>query len=61
LQSWKEELETGLVEDPAAAHEVIRELRSAVSASSTDVLSWGGEFPFERALDCLAELEFLED
>lgn len=48
-QSSKEEIEGGRVVDFTSAREVKNELRCAVNDSLTDVESWGGEFPFERA------------
>ncbi|SJL11979.1 uncharacterized protein ARMOST_15393 [Armillaria ostoyae] len=49
IQSSKEELEGGRVDDYAKAREAARELQNAVKESLLDVESWGGEFPFERA------------
>ncbi|KAG7439553.1 uncharacterized protein BT62DRAFT_938856 [Guyanagaster necrorhizus] len=49
IQSSKEELEGGRVDDYAMACEAARELRNAVKESLLDVESWGGEYPFERA------------
>ena len=54
-QSSKEEIEGGRVVDYTSAREVKNELRCAVNDSLADVKSWGGEFPFERAV---ASLEF---
>ncbi|KAK0199482.1 hypothetical protein DFS33DRAFT_1268389 [Desarmillaria ectypa] len=50
IQSSKEELEGGRVDDHAKAREAVRELWNAVKESLLDVESWGGEYPFERAL-----------
>ncbi|KAK0448413.1 uncharacterized protein EV420DRAFT_841870 [Desarmillaria tabescens] len=49
IQSSKEELEGGRVDDHTKAREAVRELRNAVKESLLDVESWGGEYPFERA------------
>ncbi|KAJ7484140.1 hypothetical protein FB451DRAFT_79240 [Mycena latifolia] len=49
IQSCKEELEAGR----SFERKGLNELRSAVDASSADVESWGGEFPFERAASSL--------
>lgn len=50
MQSSKEEIEAGRVEDYSAARDVVDELRCAVNDSYDDVRLWGGEFPFERAV-----------
>ncbi|KAK0197714.1 hypothetical protein F5146DRAFT_1016417 [Armillaria mellea] len=49
IQSSKEELEGGRVDDYAKAREAVKELENAVKESLLDVESWGGEYPFERA------------
>lgn len=49
IQSSKEELEGGRVDDYAKAREAVKELENAVKESLVDVESWGGEYPFERA------------
>lgn len=49
IQSSKEELEGGRVDDYAKARETVKELQNAVKESLLDVESWGGEYPFERA------------
>lgn len=36
--------------DFEAARATVAQLRSAVNDSFADVKTWGGEFPFERAL-----------
>ncbi|KAF8801751.1 hypothetical protein BYT27DRAFT_7226664 [Phlegmacium glaucopus] len=55
IQSSKEEIEGGRVVDFTSAREAKNELRCAVNDSLADVKSWGGEFPFERAV---ASIEF---
>ncbi|KAJ8593267.1 hypothetical protein M405DRAFT_859037 [Rhizopogon salebrosus TDB-379] len=55
IQSCKEELEGGRMNDLTAAHEAIRNLRSCIRESARDVEIWDGEFPFDRAsnsIDC---------
>ncbi|TFK64863.1 hypothetical protein BDN72DRAFT_861066 [Pluteus cervinus] len=55
IQSSKEEIEGGRVNDFTSARDVVTDLRLAINESYSDVQSWGGEFPFERAfcsLDC---------
>ncbi|KAJ7720084.1 hypothetical protein DFH07DRAFT_858934 [Mycena maculata] len=54
IQSCKEELEAGRVEEYTSARKALAELRGAVDASCEDVESWGGEFPFERGVSSLA-------
>ncbi|KAK0475287.1 hypothetical protein IW261DRAFT_1496810 [Armillaria novae-zelandiae] len=49
IQSSKEELEGGRVDDYAKARDAVKELQNAVKESLLDVESWGGEYPFERA------------
>ncbi|TFK32754.1 hypothetical protein BDQ12DRAFT_476291 [Crucibulum laeve] len=49
IQSSKEEIEGGRITDFLSARRVVNDLRSALNESMTDVHSWGGEFPFERA------------
>ncbi|KIJ96711.1 hypothetical protein K443DRAFT_682114 [Laccaria amethystina LaAM-08-1] len=49
IQSSKEEIEGGRVNDFAFAREAVQNLRCAVNDSLADVNVWGGEFPFERA------------
>lgn len=55
MQSCKEELErgAGAATEVQGPRETVDELRAAVVASERDVASWGGEFPFERALASL--------
>ncbi|KAG2006378.1 hypothetical protein CC2G_002698 [Coprinopsis cinerea AmutBmut pab1-1] len=53
IQSSKEEIEGGRVGDFHAAREAVQELRRSVHESLADVQSWGGDFPFERALASL--------
>ncbi|KAF8890947.1 hypothetical protein BD779DRAFT_1515382 [Infundibulicybe gibba] len=53
IQSSKEEVEAGRVENFMAAREAVNNLRGAVNGSLADVNSWGGEFPFERAASSL--------
>ncbi|RDB22076.1 hypothetical protein Hypma_011162 [Hypsizygus marmoreus] len=53
IQSSKEEIEGGRVENFASAREVVDDLRAAVKESQSDVKGWGGEFPFERAASSL--------
>lgn len=53
LQSSKEEIEGGRVNDFASAREAVSDLRNAVNESYVDVESWGGEFPFERGLSSI--------
>ncbi|KAJ7733861.1 hypothetical protein DFH07DRAFT_780496 [Mycena maculata] len=54
IQSCKEELEAGRVEEYTFARKALSELRNAVDASYEDVEGWGGEFPFERGISSLA-------
>ncbi|KIM66411.1 hypothetical protein SCLCIDRAFT_1211167 [Scleroderma citrinum Foug A] len=49
IQSCKEELEGGRVNDLTSARDTVNKLWSSVQDSSSDVEDWGGEFPFERA------------
>jgi len=55
IQSCKEELDGGRVNDVASARETIGKLWAGLEESSRDVEFWGGEFPFDRAansIDC---------
>ncbi|KAJ7509470.1 hypothetical protein B0H11DRAFT_2152614 [Mycena galericulata] len=54
IQSCKEELEAGRVEEYTFARKALAELRNTVDASYDDVDNWGGEFPFERAASSIA-------
>ncbi|THU85882.1 hypothetical protein K435DRAFT_763817 [Dendrothele bispora CBS 962.96] len=49
IQSCKEEMDAGKVSNIDDARLIVQNLRSAVKESMSDVESWGGEFPFERA------------
>ncbi|KAF8055147.1 hypothetical protein FPV67DRAFT_1436576 [Lyophyllum atratum] len=53
IQSSKEEIESGRVNDFGVAREIVNDLREAVKESMADVKAWGGEFPFERAASSL--------
>ncbi|KAH7882586.1 hypothetical protein F5I97DRAFT_1906385 [Phlebopus sp. FC_14] len=53
IQSCKEELEGGRVNDLAAAREAINKMRAGVEDSCRDVEIWGGEFPFDRAANSI--------
>lgn len=50
IQSSKEELDAGRVEDLSVAHQAVDELRRAILESHREVKAWGGEPPFERSL-----------
>ncbi|KAG5651801.1 hypothetical protein H0H81_007360 [Sphagnurus paluster] len=43
------EIDSGRVHDFNHARAIVDNLRDAIKASMSDVASWGGEFPFERA------------
>ncbi|KAJ7759576.1 hypothetical protein B0H16DRAFT_1415770 [Mycena metata] len=49
LQSCKEELQSGATAGPAG-RAAFEELAIALESSRRDVDTWGGEFPFERAV-----------
>ncbi|KAH6867888.1 hypothetical protein BKA70DRAFT_1211285 [Coprinopsis sp. MPI-PUGE-AT-0042] len=53
IQSSKEELEGGRVNDVMLARDAVQQLRQAINESLDDVHHWGGEYPFERALSSL--------
>ncbi|KIJ64168.1 hypothetical protein HYDPIDRAFT_28612 [Hydnomerulius pinastri MD-312] len=53
IQSCKEELEGGRVNDLSAARETISKMWAGVEESSRDVDVWGGEFPFDRAANSI--------
>lgn len=53
FQSCKEEIDGGRIGDFTSAHEAVNDLRMAVNDSLADVESWGGEFPFERAVSSI--------
>ncbi|TFK24142.1 hypothetical protein FA15DRAFT_619710 [Coprinopsis marcescibilis] len=53
IQSAKEELDGGRVNDFSAAQDAVQDLRRAIQDSLNEVNSWGGEFPFERGLSSL--------
>lgn len=53
IQSCKEELEGGRVNDLTTAREEVHKLRVSVQESLADVENWGGEFPFERAVNSI--------
>mgnify|MGYP001320374236 CR=1 FL=1 len=46
-------MEGGRVTDLQAAREAVQDLRRSVNECLADVNSWGGEFPYERALSSL--------
>ncbi|KAF9236540.1 hypothetical protein BU15DRAFT_89074 [Melanogaster broomeanus] len=48
IQSCKEELEGGRVNDLGAARETINKIWTGVEDSSRDVEVWGGEFPYDK-------------
>lgn len=54
LQSTREELESGRVTDKGAARTAINDFRAAVEETQKEVKSWGGAYPFERAVSGLA-------
>lgn len=54
LQSSREELESGRVGDKNAVRNSVGALRVAVEESQQWVNSWGGTYPFERAVSGLA-------
>ncbi|KAF8623320.1 hypothetical protein AX17_007461 [Amanita inopinata Kibby_2008] len=49
IQSCKEEAACGAIGDHAAARDAVNDLKAAIIDCQTDVESWGGEFPFDRA------------
>ncbi|KAG6332619.1 hypothetical protein ID866_6472 [Astraeus odoratus] len=51
IQSCKEELESDRVNDLTNARETVSKLWLSVQESLGDVENWGGEFPFERAVN----------
>ncbi|KAF8121152.1 hypothetical protein EV363DRAFT_1421556 [Boletus edulis] len=53
IQSCKEELEGGRVNDIAAVRETIGRLWTGVEESARDVEIWGGEFPFDKAANSI--------
>jgi len=53
IQSSKEEIEAGRMNDRERALEIFRDLQTAVKDSMKDVQTWGGEFPYERAKSSL--------
>ncbi|KAF8239087.1 hypothetical protein L208DRAFT_1386536 [Tricholoma matsutake] len=53
IQSSKEEIEGSRVRDIVSARGVVSDLRVAVNESLADTRSWGGEFPFERAVSSI--------
>lgn len=53
MQSSKEEIERGASTEGMDTREKVEGLRGTVMESERDVASWGGEFPFERALASL--------
>ena len=55
LQSSREELESGRLEDLPMARGALEELKDAIRNSRQAVESWNGMFPFDRAA---ASLEF---
>ncbi|KAI6002279.1 hypothetical protein F5J12DRAFT_906387 [Pisolithus orientalis] len=58
IQSCKEELEGGRVNDLTAARDAVNKLWVSVQESLADVKSWGGEFPFERAASSIEFWKF---
>jgi len=58
IQSSKEEIEAGRVGDLAVARQTINGLWAAVTDSSFDCETWGGEFPFEKALGSIEFWKF---
>ncbi|KZT21739.1 hypothetical protein NEOLEDRAFT_1138926 [Neolentinus lepideus HHB14362 ss-1] len=58
IQSSKEEIEAGRVPDLAAARAAVGELSDALNGSASDVMAWGGEFPFERGVASLDHWKF---
>ncbi|KAF4568663.1 hypothetical protein EYR36_010676 [Pleurotus pulmonarius] len=53
LQSCKEEIEAGRVEDIRLARESLTKLKTAVEGCHAQVEAWGGEIPFERSSSSL--------
>ncbi|KAI6022962.1 hypothetical protein PISMIDRAFT_353892 [Pisolithus microcarpus 441] len=53
IQSCKEELEVGRANDLTTARDTVNKLWISVQDSLADVESWGGEFPFERAVNSI--------
>ncbi|KAL4062829.1 hypothetical protein V8B97DRAFT_2106247 [Scleroderma yunnanense] len=53
IQSCREELEGGRVNDITSAQDTVGKLWNSVQESLRDVKNWGGEFPFERAADSI--------
>ncbi|KIL61698.1 hypothetical protein M378DRAFT_166666 [Amanita muscaria Koide BX008] len=53
IQSCKEEVTCGRLNDYICAKNSVNELRVAISECQRDVGSWGGEFPFDRASSSL--------
>ncbi|KAJ7600335.1 hypothetical protein C8J56DRAFT_7289 [Mycena floridula] len=53
IQSCKEEIESGRIEDYAAARDTVNCLHVVVEKSRADVETWKGEFPFERTRSSL--------
>ncbi|OCH86360.1 hypothetical protein OBBRIDRAFT_738153 [Obba rivulosa] len=49
IQSSKEQMEGGRVENVTAARETVERLRTALRNSKEDVASWGEMYPFEKA------------
>ncbi|CAK5276925.1 unnamed protein product [Mycena citricolor] len=49
IQSCKEEIEGGRVDDYTAARQIVVRLRDSIETSDAEVARWGGEPPFERA------------
>jgi len=46
-------MECARVEDYSTARDAVHKLRAAIADSYSDVKSWRGEFPFERAKSSL--------
>jgi hypothetical protein len=57
VQSSKEELMAGRVEDMNMARKVVDELRTAMREVSLVVELWGADFPYERGLANLESLK----
>jgi len=58
IQSAKEELEGGRVGHMMDAHDAVTDMTDALKDSLADVLTWGGDFPFERAAASLEHWKF---
>ncbi|KAJ8454032.1 hypothetical protein ONZ45_g7815 [Pleurotus djamor] len=57
LQSCKEELEGGRVDDSRLAHDQLSALKRAVDECHSRVESWRGELPYERASASLEHMK----